>query len=93
MTGDHFDCGRRHRGIVREAEHRQHIGDGADRQHEIGDGPDQRRLDLQGRVAVESTIISGEQIFGERNLRGDALSSLLSRRQNAAPANAMQIIW
>ena len=104
VAGDQLDCGRQHGGIVGEADHRQHVGNGVERQNEIGERADQRRLHRQRRLAVEGAVIGREQILGERNLRGDApylapeiaaqrAVVVASRRQNAARANAIAIMW
>ena len=68
---DHPDCGGEHRGIIGEAEHRQHVRDEVERQDEIGDGPEQRRLHMARGLAVERAIIGREQILGEGEFCGD----------------------
>ena len=63
---DQPDRGGEHRGIIGEAEHRQHVRDEIERQDEIGDGAEQRRLDMARRLLVERAIIGRQQILGER---------------------------
>ena len=62
------DRGGEHRGIVGEAEHRQHVRNEIERQDEIGDRAEQRRLHMARRLPVERAVIGREQILGERQL-------------------------
>jgi hypothetical protein len=43
-----------------------------ERRNEIDDRRNQRRLHRQRGGAIEGAVIGRQQIFGERNLRGDA---------------------
>ena len=65
-------CGEKRR-IISEAQHRQKVRDGIDGQHEIGKRADQRCLNRRWRLAVEGTIVGGQQLLSEGNRRNDAL--------------------
>ena len=87
VAGDHADRGREYRGVVGEAEHRQHVRDEIERQDEIGDGAEQRRLHMARRLPVERAIIGREQILGEGQLCHHPL-----QLDPEAPAHAVAVL-
>ena len=64
-----FDRGRKHRGIVGVADHRQHVGNEVGGEHEIGERANERGLHMDRRLAIERAIMGGDQIFRERQPR------------------------
>jgi hypothetical protein len=54
VRGDQADRGGEHGRVVGEADHRQHVGNDVEGQHEIGERAEERRLHLHRRVAVEA---------------------------------------
>jgi hypothetical protein len=42
VVGDHFDRDCQYRGVIGKPNHRQHVRNRVERQHEIGNGRDQR---------------------------------------------------
>src|ERR1043166_6337637 len=73
MRGNQTNGGREPRRVVGEADHRQHVGNGVERQHEIGERADERCLHLERRVAVEGAVVGGEQILDEGQAGAEAL--------------------
>ena len=65
---NHAERGRQYRGVVGEAEDRQHVRDEIERQDEISDGAKQRRLHVAWGLFVEGAIIRRKQIFGKGSL-------------------------
>ena len=87
VARDQPDRGGKHRGIVGEAEHRQHVRNEIERQDEIGDGPEQRRLHMARGLPVEGAIIGREQILGERKFCNDPF-----QLDPEAPAHAFVVL-
>src|SRR5262249_11320434 len=64
---DQIDRRRQQRRVIGKPQYGQHVGNGINRQYKISDRAYQRYLDRHRRVAIEGTIVGGEQIFSEGN--------------------------
>src|SRR5258708_38779761 len=60
------------RGIISEANERQHIGNEVERQHKVRERADQGDLNPARRVAIERAEIGRDQILGKRQPRRES---------------------